>query len=97
MSFQSKDDKVLSVQLKVQEVCVKLSDNQVVSISGSTAIIQLGETIAKIVAAIHVDDSVGVSIVAVANQAVSGTQVTLTLAAPLAANDAILLKYVVAE
>lgn len=98
MSYQSKSDAVLGVQLKVQEVCVKLGDAQLVSVSGLVATIQLGEAIAEVRAALHLDDSAGtVAPVAAANRAISGSTVALTLAAALTAADSIVLKYVIAE
>jgi hypothetical protein len=55
ISFQSKSDKVLSVALKVQELCVKKAD-AVVSVSGSNVIIDLGEEVEEVRAAIHCKD-----------------------------------------
>jgi len=98
MSYQSKDDAVLGVQLKVQEVCVKLGDRQLVSVSGLVATVDLGEEVSEVRAALIIDDSAGtVDIVAAADRVVSGTTVALTLAAALAADDCIVLKYVIAE
>lgn len=98
MSFLSKDSAVQEVQLKVQELCVKLSDNQVVSTSGSTATIDVQEDIKEIRSALFIDDSAGTCApVAASNRSVSGSSVTLTLSAALAAADSIVLKYVVQE
>jgi hypothetical protein len=98
MSYQAKDSGVSSVQLKVQELCLKLSDVSVVSTSGSTATIDIQETISEIRSAIFVDDSAGTAAPVVAsNRSVSGTQVVLTLSAAMAAADSIILKYVVSE
>ncbi len=98
MSFQPKSDAVLNVSLKVQSLVLKTSDNEVVSTSGVTATIELGETISEIRSAIFVDDSAGTAApVTAANRAVSGTQVVLTLSAAMAAADAIKIDYVVAE
>ena len=98
MSYESKNDAVLGVQLKVQEVCVKLGDAQLVSVSGLVATVNLGESISEIRAALHLDDSAGtIAPVAVANRSVSGSSVALTLAAALTAADCIILKYVIAE
>lgn len=55
ISYQSKDDKVLSVALKVQELCVKKTD-AVVSVSGSDVTIDLGEEVEEVRAAIHCKD-----------------------------------------
>lgn len=98
ISYQSKDDKVLSVALKVQELCLKLSDSGVLSAgAGTTVVIQLGEPVAEVRAALHCDDSVGVYLIAQSGIAISGSQVTLTLSAAMAANDSVILKYVIAE
>ena len=103
ISYQPKDDKVLSVALKVQELCVKLSDG-IAAASGSTVVIQVGESVAEVRAALHCDDSVGVSLVAQSGIAigtpsggVANSQVTLTLSAPMVAADSVILKYVVAK
>jgi len=97
-TYQSKDSGVQSVQLKVQSICVKTSDTQVVTTSGSTATIDLQETIAEIRSVIFLDDSAGTAApVAAANQAISGTQVVLTLSAAMAAADSITLQYVIAD
>lgn len=109
ISYQSKDDAVLGLQLKVQEICARKSDTAVVSVSGLTAIIKLGERVKEVRAAIHCDDSEAapedrVKLVAQAQIAigtppdgVANSQVTLTLGAALADEDAIILKYVVDE
>ena len=98
MSFQAKDSAVQSVQLKVQELVVKLADNAVCTASGVTATIDVQETISEIRSAIFLDDSASTALPVVAsNRVVSGTQVVLTLSAALAAADCIILKYVIAE
>lgn len=97
MTYQSKDSLVLGVQLKVQKLVCKKSDPMVTT-SGSTATIDLGETLSEVRMALFMDDSAGtVAPVAAASQSISGSTVTLTLSAPLAAADAIELHYVVAE
>ncbi len=97
ISYQSKDSAVLGLQLKVQELCLKKSDTQVVSVSGLDVTVDVKETVKEVRSAIHADDSIGLSLIAVAGIAVSGTQVTLTLSNALADDDHILIKYVVAE
>ena len=98
ISYQSKDDGVQSVALKVQELCVKMSDTRVLSTSDSTATIDVKETIQEVRSATFLDDSAGTNASVVAsNQAISGTQVVLTLSAPMAAADSITIKYVVSE
>ncbi len=98
MSYLSKNPSVQDLQLKVQELCVKLADVSVVSTSGSTATINVQETISEVRNAIFIDDSAGTAAPVVAsNRSVSGSSVTLTLTAALAAADSIVLMYVVAE
>ena len=96
-SFQSKDSLVLGIQLKVQEVCVTLSDS-ILSNSGAVATIDVKEPIKEVRLALHMDDSLGVVVpVAAASQSISGSSVALTLAHAMAAGDSITLKYVIDE
>lgn len=97
ISYQSKDSAVLGLQLKVQELCVKLADAQVVSVAGLVVTIDVKEAVSEVRSAIHCDDSVGLSLIAQAGIAISGSQVALTLSNALAAADSIMIKYVVAE
>lgn len=97
MAYQSKLPLVLDNQLKVQEVSVKLGD-QILSSSGVTAVISLGETVKEVRSAIHCDDSVGLALVSQANISIGALGViTLTLANALASGDCIQLKYVLDE
>lgn len=97
-SYQAKQDQVLDIQLKVQELVLKLEDNAVISASGSTVTISIGEAISEVRTATFLDDSAGTNNpVVAANQSISGTNVTLTLSAPMAAADAVTIKYVVTE
>ena len=57
ISYQSKDSAVLGLQLKVQELCVKSADAQVVSVSGTDVTIDVKEVLAEVRCAIHCDDS----------------------------------------
>lgn len=98
VSFQSNNSAVQETCLSVQELTVKLADNQIVSTSGSTATINVYENIKEVRSCQFFDDSAGTAApVTAANRAVSGTQVTLTLSAPLAAADAIFITYVIDE
>lgn len=98
ISYQSKDDAVLGLQLKVQEICVKKSDVGVLSVGAGTDVtIDVKEPVKEVRAALHCDDSVGVYLIAQAGIAISGSQITITLSAAIAAEDSIILKYVVAE
>lgn len=98
MSYVSTDSNVQDVQLKVQQLVVTLQDNSVVSTSASTATIDVKQTIDSVRCALFIDDSAGTSApVTAANRSVSGSTVTLTLSAALAAADAIILEYVTVE
>lgn len=98
MSYLSTNSAVQDVQLSVQSLVVQLADNQVVSTSGSTATINVGQPIDRVVNAIFVDDSAATAAPVVAsNRSVSGSSVTLTLSAALAAADSIVLNYVIVE
>lgn len=95
MSFYLKDSQAQGIELKVQELVVKSLDS-IVTTSGSTATIDVGQTISEVRGALFIDDSAGTSApVTAANRAVSGTTVTLTLSAALASADAIVLYVVV--
>jgi len=98
ISYQSKDEAVLGLQLKVQEICAKKSDVAIVSVSGLTATIDVKEPVKEVRSAIHNKDS-GPSSILIAQSAISisGSQVTLTLGVALAAADSIVLRYVIDE
>lgn len=98
ISYQSKDEAVLGLQLKVQELCVKKSDVGILSVgAGTNVTIDVKESVKEVRAALHCDDSVGVYLIAQAGIAISGSQITLTLSAAIADADSIVIKYVVAE
>jgi hypothetical protein len=98
ISYQPKDAALQGIQLKVQELALKKSDNQVVSVVGLDVTIDLKEPVAEVRAAIVCDDSVGIYMIAQAGIDLSvANKVTLTLSAALADADCIILKYVIAE
>lgn len=98
MSYQSTDSQVFGNQLSVQEVNLQLSDASIMSTSGSTVTINLSQPIGKVTSAMFFDDSAAtVASIAATARVVSGNSVTLTLAAPFAANDTIKLNYVINE
>jgi hypothetical protein len=97
ISYQSKDDAVLGLQLKVQELCVKMADVGILSTSSLTAVINVQEPVKEVRAALHCDDSVGIYLIAQSGISISGSQITLSLSAAMAAQDSIIVKYVVAE
>ena len=77
ISYQSKDDAVLGLQLKVQELCVKKSDVAIVSTSLLNVTIDVKESVKEVRCAIHCDDSFGLSLIAQSGITISGSQVTL--------------------
>lgn len=98
ISYQPKDAALQGIQLKVQELVLKKADKQVVSTSGSDVTIDLKEPVLEVRAAIVCDDSVGIYMIAQAGIDLSvANKVTLGLSAPLADEDSIILKYVIAE
>jgi len=98
ISYQSKDDAVLGLQLKVQELCVKMSDVAVLSVgSGTDVTIDVKEPVGEVRAALHCDDSFGVYLIAQAGIAISGSQNTITLSNAIAAEDSVIVKYVITE
>ena len=94
-SYQAMDSRVYGYQLAVQELTLKLADNEVLSASGSVATINVYKDIGSIVNVLFVDDSAGTCApVAVANQSISdGSLAILNLSATLAAADSIIFKF----
>lgn len=97
ISYQSKDSLLLGLQLKVQEVTVKLADAFCVTAASTHVTIDLKEPVAEVRGAVFFDDSVEIAMVPVANQTISGTTVALELGVAMTADDVIVLRYVVAE
>lgn len=94
-SFLSQGSSTQFVELNVQELIVIITD-PIVTTSGSTATIDCGQTIATVREALFIDDSAAtVGPVTAANQVISGTTVKLTLTAPMATSDAIMLYFTV--
>lgn len=105
ISYQSKDDKVLSVALKVQELCL-VSKDPIVAVSGADLLISIGEQVEAVRSAIIVDSTGAVSGVAQAdlvlvdsvNPAIAGDRKRVkVVGTSLAVGDALTMKYVVAE
>jgi endonuclease V-like protein UPF0215 family len=96
ISYQPKDATVQAVQLKVQELVVKKSDTQLVTVDGLDVTINFKEPVVEVLAALICDDSVGLYMIAQSGIAISGNEVTLTLSAALADEDTIIVKYVLA-
>ena len=110
ISYQSKDDRVLSIALKTQELVVRKSDT-IVSVSGLNVTVNVGESVVGALVdplvpgvfdgpkpvVIHCDDSIGLSLVASSGVTVSGSQITAALSNAMADADALIIKYVVKE
>lgn len=98
ISYQSKDDRVLGIALKTQELVVRLSDS-IVSASGLNVTVDVGEAVVSSPkpVVIHCDDSIGLSLVASSGVTVSGSQITAALSNAMASADALIIKYSVAE
>ena len=97
ISYQSKDSSVLGLQLKVQELTVKKADVAVVSVSGLNVTVDVKEPVKEVRAAIHCDDSIGLSLIAQAGITVSGSSITCALSNAMADEDALIVRYVVDE
>ena len=94
-SFLSQGSSTQFVELNVQELIVIITD-PIVTTSGSTATIDCGQAINTVREALFIDDSAGtVAPVVFSNRVISGTTVTLTLSAPMAVNDSIMLYFTV--
>ena len=95
MSFQSKDSKILKQQLQVQEVVVRFADTGLYTASGSVVTVDLGET-HTIVAVIDCDNSAAsIAYIPVASCVTTDTSVAITRGAAFAANDKLIIKYIV--
>lgn len=92
ISYQSKDDKVLSIALKVQELCL-VSGDPILSVSGGASVIEIGEEVAEIRSVLHLVPGSDAACKAATK---SGSQITVA-GTVLAAGEALVVKYVVAE
>lgn len=106
ISYQPKQSQVQAVQLKVQQLVLKSSDNEVLSGGGTTTIVvSFGQAVEEIRACMHLRDGVAAPVVvakaAIAFNAgpspVAKSVATITLANALAPNDALVLDFVAAE
>ena len=101
-AYYAKDSGVLAVQLKVQELVLKLSDTQVISASGSTVTVSFAETVTEIRAASHFKDSTAVIYpINAANTSstttAGATTTVFTLTTAMLAADSFKVSYVCAE
>ena len=96
MPYNSKSSLIADQELRVQEVCIRFSDLGLYSVSGNDVTVELGETLASVPVALHMDNS-GPNCLLIAQSAVviSGSSVTVTLGAPFAASDSLVLKFIV--
>lgn len=102
MSYLSQGSSAQGVQLKVQELVLGVNhagaiiDTAVMTASGSTVTIDVGQTISYVTGALFIDNSAAtVAPVTYANRVVSGSTVVLTLSAAAAADDVVILYFVV--
>src|SRR5574343_845726 len=96
MSYPAKEPLVLDNQLKCQQLCVTLAD-QFASTSGNYVIVTVGEDISEVRSVLFNDDSGGLSRIAKASVGNASGVLTINLGAALAANDAVIIHYVVDE
>jgi len=106
ISYQSKDDRVLAIQLKVQELCLSSAD-RIVSVSGADLLVSIGEPVESVHSALKVAADGTVTAVAKADQLiVDSSSPSLTtgddkviklVGESLATGDVLVLRYVVAE
>lgn len=108
MSFQSKSPRVLSQQLKVQELLIKTTEDQnLYVVDGSDVIVFIDEPVENIKCALLVDNSASetlaipaasLSVVDSAAYTAGGDMKAIKLASvTLAANDVVILKYILSE
>lgn len=98
MSYEAKDPLILGQQLKVQELVVRFADVGLYTASGNVVTVDFNETLASVPVVIDCDNSAPAAIlIAQSGIAVSGETVAVTLAAPFATSDALIIKYIVAE
>lgn len=106
ISYQSKDDRVLAIQLKVQELCLSSTD-RIVSVSGADLLVSIGEPVESVHSALKVAEDGTVSAVAKADQLIVDSadssdedgddKVIKLVGESLATGDVLVLRYVVAE
>lgn len=102
ISYQPKQAQVQSVQLKVQQLVLTLSDTEVVTKAASPSTdvtINIGEVIQEVRAALFCNDSApAVELVDKANIDLAvAKKITLTLSEEMTADDSLIIDYVVSE
>jgi hypothetical protein len=107
MSFTSKDSEVQKHQLRVQELVVQLASATTVqpeavgfaSIDTGVLDLNVGEPVSKVLAVLHVDDSVPAAILAEPQSAIdlaTANHIKITMTAP-GTSDTFIVKYILAE
>ncbi len=98
-SFQAKQSGILAQQLKVQELAVRFADLGLYTVSSNVVSVDIGENIDSIVLVTFKDNSAATNaaLVAANLSIVSSTVITMDLGAAFAANDVLLIKYIVSE
>lgn len=100
MPYNSKSSLIADQQLKVQELCVRFEDLGLYSASGSDVSVDVGEQVLASVSCLHLDNSgPDCLMIAAADRVLSDGEatdsiITVSLGAPLAANDVLILKYI---
>jgi hypothetical protein len=95
MSYQAKKSQVLELQLKVQEICVRLQDKEVVEVDGGDLVIKVGEPLEACLLAIKVAADGTLSGVDSADISLESNDEHIRLATTaLASGDKLLLKYI---
>lgn len=96
-TFEAKKPAVRDQQLKIQELVVRAADAHIYTDNSGDAEFEIGEDVASVVACLTFDDSAPTLAAAqAADISVSGSVITVASLA-LAANDYVILKYIVAE
>lgn len=105
ISYQSKDDKVLSVALKVQELCLTSKDS-IVTDDGGDLLVSIGEAVEEVRVAVKVAAAGTVTGVPQADISIESSvpapaeddkKVVRLASVALAAGDSLSIKYVIAE
>ena len=93
MSFQAKNSAIQDRQLKVQELVIQ-HGSPLYEVSGGDVVIDIGENVKSVECCHLSDDSAGaIVVIPQADISISGSEITATVT--IAANDRLILKYIV--
>jgi hypothetical protein len=93
----SKDSLLENQQLKVQELCLRFADTSLYSAAGPVVTVNLQEPLEAIVYVEHMVNAGPTDmLIAAASSVITANSVAITLAVPFAANDVLVIKYIVA-